>query len=600
MQTRAISTAPNGRSPLPADDAPWRFPWELAVVLAFQVLFLLPTLRTGYIADDAINSSFTGALQLKGVSAWDAANSVSNGWVHNQGRWAPLGFYWAYGEWHLLHSLLAYKLLQIAAVLVAGSFTWVLLRRVGYGRAAAALAVLLAGVVIQLRVYYDPILSFTQGTAIVWCLYSGSLILFALWLRRRKFGWLAGSLVLLFLACATYEGPALMFPLFWLVAWRLAPSLRGAARAAIAPTILSLAFLVLGAVLRSRASAGAGGPYAPSFNLKEVVFTTTDQFLAAVPLSYRIFDPSNLFPNRLDTNLPLSIAIGLAAALCAWLILRRCSAPEGLFESSFAGRRNLGWLAAFGAAVVILTGSPIGIAARYQDELVAGLGHIQVFFGYIGVGMIGAALTIACARAIRGGLIVAAVVIGVIAAVTFSANQVVVESYVPIRQMRDTETSALKAGLFAGVTPGSTLYPAQVATSPWEQDAFYRLNSGVPLAVKPPWELYPLTPATPKRAGCDSDTPGRVFASHDTIGDRGYTALTCVDYGGRGLTHLYLRNLEPNDLFINAELLPHDGRPARKWGASGQNVLNPVAGRPGIWRLVSPSAINPQSLSIIF
>lgn len=574
--------------------------WELVAVLLLQAALLLPTLKTGYIADDAINSSFTGALQLNDISAWAAANSVNNDWVREQGRWAPLGFYWAYAQWHLLHSLLAYKLLQIAGVLAASTFTWILLRRLGFARPTAALAVLVAGAVIQLRVYYDPVLSFSQGMAVVWCLYSGSLALFALWVAKRRPALLVGSLVLLFIACAFYEGPALLFPLFWLVAWRVAPGLGKTARAALAPSLLSCAFLGLGAVLRSQANAGTGGPYAPSFDPREMLYTTTDQLLAAVPLTYRIFDPSGLFPNQLSTSAALAVAIGLAAAICSWLLLRACSAPSGTCEVAYSRRRNLGWLGLFGVAVVMLTGAPIGIASRYQGELVAGLGHIQVFFGYIGVGMVGAALAVMVARKGQLATIAAAALIGIVAALTYSTNEVVAESYVPIRELRETETRALKAGLFEGVTPGSTLYPAQVLSSPWEQDAFYRQNSGVPLAVKPPHELFPLTPVAAEKAGCGRDTPGRVFTSHDTIGNSGYTTLTCIDYGGRGLSLVYLRNLQPGDLFIEAELLPEGGRPARQWGASGADALSPVAGRPGIWRLTSPSAINPQSLSIIF
>lgn len=549
-------------------------------------------------ADDAINSSFSGVLRVDKITALDLANSIVGKWISEQGRWFPLGWYYGYAQWHLVPSIAVYKVLQVLGVMVASGLTWWLVRVLGYSRSAASLVILSVTCIIQLRGYFDSILSFSQLMPLVWSGVVCSLIFFAYWLKRRKVWLLALSVLFFVLARSTYEGIELLFPLYVLTAYLFTRSWKQTAIASITPALFCGFFLVLTQWLRSRASAGEGGPYAASFDPSEIFYTASDQVIAAVPLTYQLFDPQGIFAPAQAPGLMPGVIVGLVAlALAAALTLAVGQhAAEGEARSPGAS-----WLVAMGLLVVLLASLPISLSARYQGELIAGLGHVQTFIGYFGVGMVIAGFFFALAsRHRRTGAVVSALLLGLLATFTYRANEIVVAHLEPGRWFYDAETNAMKAGLFEQVTPFSTLFSPLQGLSPWQTRGFYQQFSGKTLYLDPV-EKYNPVEVRPRRQGCDSNEPGRVWTKTELTGDKGYVYLTCIDYRGAQDTYVYLTGVSRSDVIAVAGLKRPDEPDAyRIWGSPGAKALQPVAGRPGVYRLLAPEPIDPRTFRLLW
>ena len=566
--------------------------WDLVLVLVLAAVFLAATLKTGYIADDALNSTFTGGLQMSNISALGLSNKIVKAWIVEQGRWFPLSFYFGYFEFHINHSLIVYKLLNIAGILLALGATWALMRSIRLSRPASSLVVLATIVTFQLRESPDPILSYGQLMAFTWIQIAFSLLLFQKWLTGGRLLSLAGALLLLATACSTYESAYLLAPVYFVLAARerggLIPGLK-----ATSPIIVeSIGFILLGSYLRSQAIVGSGGPYAPNLDLGEVFYTATDQLLAAIPLTYRLLDPHVMFDGSILNGLSLYSVVAGAAVSAAALLLAKSSSAQASSEQI-----ALWPLALIGLLVWVLTGAPVGLATRYQAELIGGIGHVPVFLGYIGIGMVLAAAGALIVRRFGTvGLAVLAVGAGVITAVTHSANDVVIARTIPAKQARDAETEALHRGLLRAVTPGSTLYLGSPTI--WQNGGYYRQEGGVPLNTAAV-EAYDPNLPDPRHGGCSSPYPGRLWTSTDIVNGEGMVSLTCLDESGSGTTLIYLRGFDPAEVTITAQRrttepsLPRDGI-----GGRGNCVLAPVTGSPGIWVLRSRGAIDPSTLHL--
>ncbi len=556
-------------------------------------------MKTGYVADDAMNSSFTGGLQVEKLTAIDTANKIVKSWIVEQGRWFPVGFYYGYAQWHLIHSIVIYKALQVLGVVVASGLTWWLMRLLGYSRALASLVILAFTCIIQLRAYFDSILSFTQLMPLVWSGITASLIFFVYWIRKRKALLALGSLLFLALAMSTYEGMQLLFPLYVLVAYFLTRNWRRTILFSIPPALLCAFFLGLTFWLRAQASVGAGGPYAASYDKGEIFYTVSDQILAALPLSYKIFDPQGVFAGQPGSPMFPSIAVGAAAFLIAGILARGVSR-----EGRPVGQEPVpavGWLAGFGVLLAVLASLPIGLSTRYQGELIAGLGHVQTFLGYIGVGMIIAALLCGLVRRFhRVGVVAAAILLAAVATLSYRANEQVVANLQPARWSYDNEVSAMEAGLFDRVTVFSALFAANQGQSPWQNAYFYRQFSGKTVSVEPV-EKYNPTEVTPRRQGCDSSKPGRVWTSAELRGDRGYVYLTCIDYQSGGDTYVYLSGISRSDVIAVAGLKrPNEPDAYKTWTRAGKEALIPVRGHAGLYRLNAPGPIDPRTFRLLF
>ena len=471
-------------------------------VLGLQALVLAPAVRTGFVFDDAINSSFTGAVGLERSTFWAVVWDVVRSWIVEAGRFFPTGFYQGYAQFHLIHDLGAYKALIIGFTLLSSAAAYALLRRLGSSAAAAGLAILVATTAIQFRHYHDPVLAYSGLTQIVLTEVLVSAIAFDLWLEHRRRSYLLAAAFLLVLASTTYELAYLLVGVHVVVAWRRT-GLRRALRASAVPLAVSASFVALAVVLRVLATS-ADTSYRPAAGFEPVARTFANQVLGALPLSYVLLDPHRIFPSigQLATERVAGVDLlvwSLGAVLAFVFVRAAWMAPSrtGLRSSTTAG---------VGVAAVLLLGAalPISLAPKYQGELRAGLAHIPVLVEYYAVGILVTAAVGTVTR-IRRRIVAAlvagafAIVLGGVGLVQLEANQQVAEQLRPERVERTAVERALHRGLLDTVTDGSDLYTE--LSRPWATREFFYQHAGkrvrLRVAVPPPVDGGACPPASP-------------------------------------------------------------------------------------------------------
>jgi hypothetical protein len=572
-----------------------RISWELVLVLVLQAAFLWNLMRTGYLADDALNSSFTGGLQAQGMTFLHAANAVISSWIHHEGRWFPVGWYTGYAQMHLNHSLTVYKATVLVQGVAASASIWWLARELRASRRTAALVVLAITVLTQFRLSNDPHISFGGLTQEVMIEIALSAICYQRWLVRRRTGYVVASLTLFALAASTYEGVYALGPLYVLLVLRERRGLRAWALATLPIAVVSVFFLGLGAYLRAHATVGTTGPYAPRFDLREIAITAFDQTVGAVPLTFALFDPQRLFsdgrPSLIGGLGVADVLIGLAAGVTAGVLLAR-------------RERRTDWapwqMGLFGLGLWLLTALPIALAARYQAELYAGLAHVPVYFGEIGLALVVVSVLGGIGRlvsprrqrsvAIAGGVLVAA-----LAMLQHRSNEAVVAAVVPEKQLRQFEEHALAAGLLADVSDRDVLY--LTAPTPWQTPGFYRQHSGKTFDVR---DTTQATMEVPPRTGlgCGGSTElGRVWLGGKVEGSRGWMFRTCQDAPGQRGTTAYVHGIDLSRAWISGVRLRRDGGAAAFGGPAGA-LLRAIPGRPGIRALGVGTPVDPRTLAL--
>jgi hypothetical protein len=565
--------------------------WELVAVITVQLLFLADALKVYFWDDDIINRSTSGALANDGINFITGANRLIGNWWRDEGRFYPVSFYQGMPPVMLLHDARAYKALLIFWTIACGVCVYLLLREIGLGRAGAALALLFATTAMQFRPF-DPILAFGGLEQIIFGEIALSLLFFHRWLRLGKRWHLILALALFVLSSLTYESSYVYGPLYFVLALSQRRQLVPAIKAVLPLVGLSLIFIAIGSYGRAHASAGAHGPYAPSWNLHELLYTLGDQMVAALPLTYSGFDPTGSFhPFHAVVLAGLGkwdLLIGLAFMVVSAALLARIRVHE---------RWNPLVLIALGLGLWVLTAAPIALATRYQQEIVAGLAHIPVIIETFAVGMVFVGIVGTAGRhaspPVRGAIIaLLAVLLGATAALGHRANAIVVASAQPGRAVGRTLEKAASTAVRDRVATGSTLYvdPADGGNSP----AFYRQYSGHKLTTAP---ADPAKVRSIAKAGgpCSPDRPGTWWLRAANLTSRtGYAMLSCAGGPGGQLT---VFGLPADRVAVRATSLPTDLKvpPTGVFGLASDVDLDKVPDRIDPYN-VAVQPVGPQTV----
>jgi hypothetical protein len=455
--------------------------WPLAAVLLASLVVLAPSLETGWVGDDAMNSTLPGYWRIVGIDpATETLTQIQAWWA--AGRFNPLMHVWKNAWFWCVRDVAVHKALILSLV---GLDLWLLYRlsrALGLSREAAALGSLLACLLIQFREYHDPVLAFNGMMQFVAALVLGSLLCLCRYRETERTRWLVASLALHLAGCLTYECClALCLAHVVLLPWR-----RAAPFVAVAGLVL-----VVNLTLRAVGDPPADSPYRMVLRGSLVWKTFTRQCVAALPLSYAGFDPYRSFGGGFVRECLAHAWVGLAVFPLATLLTCRVAA-----------RRSPWFLALLGLGLFVLPAVPIAVCHRYQWELAPGLGHLPVYLQLLGVALLLLGGVLEAARRLpergpaRLGL---AAYVGLACAVIAvghrASNASVVAALQPGHLLRSQLEESLHAGLLDPVPAGGVL---ETEGHPWEAGlhgpAFYLIHTGKRLDVRHRAEIDAVAP----------------------------------------------------------------------------------------------------------
>jgi hypothetical protein len=421
-----------------------RYTLTILGLVVLAALCLAPTLKTGYISDDNFSSLKPGVLRVnnRSLAAWILDDMRSS---MQKGRFYPLHWLPFNGVFCLIQNVYYYKV-YILLLVVSNLLLFILfVRKISGDTGFACLAASLTLMLIQLRAFHDPILSFF---GLLQLLVAGTLLsLLALetYLERRQGAWLALS-ILLYLACLLlYEASYPLFLLHGLLIWRRRPTLRAWVRTSW-PFMKAAVFCAfMTAFLRWLHPVDFSLPNPPYYQMnldpRSVLATLLRQTSGALPLSYFLVDQADLFAGvkqpgafaRWIGRWDVLVITVIALVVCL-LSLRREPREDG-------DEPPLGpdWTSTtlLGVILAILPAVMIALTSRYQNDVLFGRPYVPVYMQYFGVGLLLASairsvLTSQLRRGVgaRWTLLATAVVVGLTTGVTYRANCATVISLV--------------------------------------------------------------------------------------------------------------------------------------------------------------------------
>lgn len=469
--------------------------WLVATVLLAGV-FHWPSLDTGYVSDDARLSLAPGEALAGGIDMVQLAGEYHEHFV-SIGRFFPLALTVLLG-FFLLPTLLAYKLSKLLTLMAVLGLWGGFVRRLTGCTATALLSVLCCAVLFQYRLYHDPVLSFGWQLPQAMAFFLGGLHLQINARERTHWLWSLASALLFACSFLTYE---VMLPLV-AVHLCLAPW-RGRVRAALASVsphlLVSVAFALLLLVLRQRASPPPGPQTEMSLDPAAMLVLVVRQAFAALPLSYGWASEAQLLDAR-------SLGLGTGAVLvAAWVML---IARRALLDLGPEPHKSLRPLVVMALLLLALPSLMIAPSAKYQHEVLWGIGYLPVFVSVFGVSALLSVGLVSGLRRLRRppaqyallALLVPLTVVG------YQRNRAAVEILAdqwnhPRALLRDS----LSEGLLEAATTAIWVESGS-RDSPWQTPAFFTMEGGfTPEAV---WSAAPPPDRLAPRPGEASAPPG--------------------------------------------------------------------------------------------
>jgi hypothetical protein len=382
---------------------------------------------------------------------WQAIVAANSLWLDSNGRLYPLAIAEKYALFDVLHQPWLYKALLLGLTLGCIAAFAALVRAVA-GETTAWLSACVVAAALPLRAYHDADLAYNGMLQLVLLALLASL---GAW-RRAVLGrafWAAPLALALYAAAGlTYEIAYLFFPLYACVV-RPARSWLRACAGTWPFVALTLALGGISAWLRARIRFSDASNYSAGTHPAAYAATFAKELIAGCPLVYEFFDPQRIFPDawqiaRLAAGpYAFRIPVALAFAVAVFALLRRPAGPEHARD----GRP--GATAALGVGLAVLPVPLIAASAKYQRELVWGLGYLPVFIQIFGVALL---LTVA-ARVAKVPRALVALGLFLVADLTAGTNAIVGEALHSATASQALVGRAFARGLARIAPPGATI-----------------------------------------------------------------------------------------------------------------------------------------------
>src|SRR4051794_30806400 len=132
---------------------------SLLGLVGLTSLLMAPTLRTGYLSDDALTSLTPGILRFHG---WSLTTRVLETirFSMQEGRFNPLTWIPFSGVFYLFQTVGSYKVFMLVMIITDTIVFYKMISRLFGDPGLACLATSLSLMLFQLRAFHDPILSF--------------------------------------------------------------------------------------------------------------------------------------------------------------------------------------------------------------------------------------------------------------------------------------------------------------------------------------------------------------------------------------------------------------------------------------------------------
>jgi hypothetical protein len=433
--------------------------WALSSILVagLALAILLPVAVTPFLGDDIFNSHIRGILGYEHLTFWEFVKRTTATWARS-GRFFPGALVETFGVFLLMPSLLAYKCFQIVLTLANLVTFFLLLRAFGLSRPLSSFGIVILLCTFQMRLYNDGLLGFSAHIEWITELMMLAILALLTFVRRSSIWAYAGSLVLYATCLLIYEITYLFWLLF-LIAFLVSLPWRRALLLTAPYFLMSAAIIGAQLFLRNAAHLPPDADYSLSLNLGALFTAFAKQASAAIPLSYLIFDPSNLFGHgaAVFRVLPSWIitAIFLLASIATWFLFEQIGRAP-------ISRSTLRALAAIGLVYWLTPAAMIASSARYQRELVWGLGHAPVYLEYFGVALL--VLVVSCYAFQRWGIparstrIAISVAFGFAALLLYGTNAIVISQHASEKEGLSNIDAALEAGILSSVPSDSDLF----------------------------------------------------------------------------------------------------------------------------------------------
>ena len=434
-------------------------PRELtAVVLLIvtAVVLLYPVLETPFYADDIYNMQRSANLAAENQTNLDFVAWHNQQWVKNEGRFFPVAPLESTLIFDTVHARWMYKALQMVAaagaVAIIGLFAAVLSRNRRIGLLVSIVA--LTG--LQIRLWYDPIISFnflvpslTIKILLCWLLLVLGLRSFN---RAMAIAAFACSGVLWTMGLLQYEIAYLLAPAVLVILWHERRTERWRLWAA-GGTVLIPTFLLANYVATLRSGVDTSPAYTTNWALEDALPTALYQLVGAVPGTAAVFAAGvpGVFSLIGKTTL-WSLLGATAGGGAVSLLLRQSWRPSVRSSTALTG---------LGIALFVLPAIPLSL--RWQAELDWGLAYLPVFIQTLGLAMLlagsGSLVVAAVKRVAAEGLLPAApawaaraapLVVGLIVGgallITTNGNRWVAEQLSGFRVQQETTDAAITTG----------------------------------------------------------------------------------------------------------------------------------------------------------
>lgn len=448
--------------------------------LAAVALALLPVLGTPHVSDDVINYSFGW---LASADFARATLEEIRHWMLSSGRIFVLSTYLKNTTFQAFETIAAYKVFLVAMNVACVAIFCAYARMLTRSWVVPVAAALVFPVLLQLRDYHDPVVSFNGLFQVCAGLTFAALAFHLRFLRGEGRCWLYAALAAFVVNLFAYEMAVLTLAFAWLQQ-RLEPG--RSTRAAVVPFVLALAaYGVVAAASRwlgATVYGASGSIYGLGLAPGAVAATFAKQALATLPFTYALLRPADgnwsvaAPPQPVPWLGSWEFLVALPVfAMLAWAGLRAAWRADAMPGASRPGPMTSSW--AMAAALVVLPAAMISVVSRYQGAFAPGNGYSPVYLQMFGLALAAglAARSIAARRWAPAAL---AAVVGIASAGNLVNNAAVAASLTRAWAPQYSWGAALRSGDMRQACSGVV---APVVARPWNE---YRVvgNAGLRFA----------------------------------------------------------------------------------------------------------------------